>query len=57
MAGYKEIIEIDTNADSIEIVDENRTVDNSGRVSVGRSKAGQEFDKIVLIKDSDTIGD
>lgn len=57
MTGYKEIIEIDANADGVEIVDEHRTVDPSGRISVGRPRAGQEFDKIILVRDSETVED
>lgn len=58
MTGYKEIIEIDATADGVEIVDEHRAVDASGRISVGRPKAGRGYDKIILIRDSkDVEGD
>lgn len=55
MGGYKELIEIDPNAESITIVDGDRSVDDSGRVSVGRDKAGESYEKIILISDTDTI--
>lgn len=55
MAGYKEFIEIDVNSENIETVDGTRTVDDSGRIAVGRDKAGRTFEKIILVDDAESI--
>lgn len=57
MAGYREFIEINPGSANIDMVTEERTVDDSGRVSVGRDKEGETYDKIILVKDEGSLSD
>jgi len=52
MSGYKELIEIDPNSPEIDVVDDTRKADETGRVSVGRGRAGTEYEKIILVKET-----
>lgn len=58
MSGYKERIEIDPKSENVEIVDDDaRTVDESGRISVGRANSGETFEKIILVRDGALVED
>ncbi len=51
VSGYKEFIEVDVNAENVVLLDEERTVDSNGRISVGRDKSGESFEKIILVRE------